>query len=123
MACIEAKARLFMRRSPLLPIHLPIQLDGLEQRQRLKQQFARRQGHGPKIKAALAALQATGELPGDLRAVELERRINDWLRGAGYGESELPTRWSIKRHARRKGDINYSCDAHRSQYLPRRQPR
>jgi hypothetical protein len=100
VACSATKARLLMSRSPLLPIHLPIQLAGLEQRQRLKRQFASRPGHGPKIKAALDALQARGDLPADLRPIELERRINDWLRGAGYGESELPTRWSIKRHAR-----------------------
>jgi hypothetical protein len=89
-----------MRRSPLLPIHLPIQVAGLEQRQRLQRQFASRPGHGPKIKAALEALHARGDLPADLRPIELERRVNDWLRGKGYGEAELPSRWAIKRHAR-----------------------
>jgi hypothetical protein len=96
-----------MRRSPLLPIHLPIQLAGLEQRQRLNRQFARRQGHGPKIRAAIDALQAAGELPADLRPVERDRRIKDWLRRAGYTDTEQPSRFAISRQVKgRIGDAN-----------------
>jgi hypothetical protein len=100
VACIETKTRRYMPRAPLLPIHLPFELSSLEQRRRLRQQFARRPGHGPKIKAALEGLRSSGNLPENLRPIELERRIKVWLRDVGYDEGELPTRWSIKRHAR-----------------------
>ena len=46
-------------------------------------------GHGPKIQEAVAALEACGELPRNLRPVTRDRLILNWLTGRGYA-ADLP---------------------------------
>jgi hypothetical protein len=110
----EAKARLLMRRSPLLPIHLPIQLAGLEQRQRVRQQFARRwetpraRGHAAKIAAAVTALRAAGKLPEWLNLAEVSHRCDGWFRAQGLLAHEIPSRSSYRRHLPKA--LRAACD-------------
>ena len=54
-------------------------------------------GHGPKIREAVAALEASGELPRHLRPVLRDRRILGWLAANGYG-ADLPSRSALARH-------------------------
>jgi hypothetical protein len=54
-------------------------------------------GHGPKIREAVEALEASGELPRYLRPVLRNRRVLDWLAANGYG-ADLPSRSAIARH-------------------------
>jgi hypothetical protein len=56
-----------------------------------------RRGHGPKIRKAVEALEASGELPRHLRPVLRNRRILDWLDANGYG-ADLPSRSALTRH-------------------------
>jgi hypothetical protein len=54
-------------------------------------------GHGPKIREAVEASEASGELPRHLRPVLRNRRILDWLAANGY-EADLPSRSALSRH-------------------------
>ena len=54
-------------------------------------------GHGPKIRVAVEALEASGELPRHLRPVLRNRRVLDWLAANGY-EADLPSRSALARH-------------------------
>ena len=54
-------------------------------------------GHGPKIREAVQALEASGELPRHLRPVLRDRRILKWLAANGY-EADLPSRSALARH-------------------------
>jgi hypothetical protein len=54
-------------------------------------------GHGPKIREAVEALEASGELPRHLRPVLRDRRVLDWLAANGYG-ADLPSRSALARH-------------------------
>jgi hypothetical protein len=54
-------------------------------------------GHGPKIREAVEALAACGEMPRHLRPVLRNRRILDWLAANGYG-ADLPSRSALARH-------------------------
>lgn len=56
-----------------------------------------RRGHGPKIEEAVRALRREQRLPENLRTVERDRRILQWLEAHGYGE-DLPSRTAIARH-------------------------
>jgi hypothetical protein len=47
---------------------------------------------------AVQALRAAGQLPPNLRPVELEKRIHAQLKAAGYVDAELPSRRAIGRH-------------------------
>jgi hypothetical protein len=57
----------------------------------------KQRGHGAKIDEAIEALKAEGKLPRNLRTVERDRRILEWLTANGYG-SDLPSRTAIARH-------------------------
>ena len=54
-------------------------------------------GHGPKIREAVQALEASGELPRNLRPVLRDQRILKWLAANGY-EADLPSRSALARH-------------------------
>jgi hypothetical protein len=54
-------------------------------------------GHGPKIREAVEALEASGELPRYLRPGLRNRRVLDWLAANGYG-ADLPSRSALARH-------------------------
>ena len=56
-----------------------------------------RSGTWPKIREAVEALEARGELPRHLRPVLRNRRILDWLAANGYG-ADLPSRSALARH-------------------------
>jgi hypothetical protein len=56
-------------------------------------------GHGAKIAEAARALRELGRFPPNLRSVERDRRIIDWLTVHGYAE-DLPSRHAIARHFR-----------------------
>lgn len=56
-----------------------------------------RRGHGPKIAEAVQALRAAGELPANLRPVERDRRIINYLTTRGYA-ADKPSRFAIARH-------------------------
>ena len=58
-------------------------------------------GHGAKIEAALAALEARGKLPPHLRACELYRLVTEELKEQGYGRDLMPSRDAVRRHAER----------------------
>jgi hypothetical protein len=54
-------------------------------------------GHGPKIREAVGALEASGELPRHLRPVLRDQRILKWLAANGY-EADLPSRSALARY-------------------------
>lgn len=54
-------------------------------------------GHGPKIQEAVAALEACGDLPRNLRPAHRDRRILDWLVQRGYA-ADLPSRSALARY-------------------------
>jgi hypothetical protein len=56
-----------------------------------------RRGHGPKIREAIAALEARRELPRNLRPGTRDSRILDWLTGHGYA-ADLPSRSALARY-------------------------
>jgi hypothetical protein len=57
----------------------------------------KQRGHSAKIEEAIEALKAEGKLPRNLRTVERDRRILEWLTANGYGR-DLPSRAAIARH-------------------------
>jgi hypothetical protein len=59
-------------------------------------------GHATKILEAVTALRAEGKLPPNLRPTHRDKRIQDWLRKAEYGE-DIPDRNAIRRAWRRLG--------------------
>lgn len=59
-------------------------------------------GHGPKIQEAVAALEACGELPRNLRPVTRNQRILDWLTGRGH-KADLPSRSALARYFKCSG--------------------
>ena len=65
-------------------------------------------GHGPKIQEAVAALEACGELPRNLRPVTRDRLILNWLTGRGYA-ADLPSRSALARYFDSSG-----CNASKS---------
>jgi hypothetical protein len=67
---------------------------------------SRPRGHGPKIAEAMRGLEAAGQLPANLRLVEIERRIRDWLLAAGYARGELPNRWAVSRFLKARARIS-----------------
>jgi hypothetical protein len=54
-------------------------------------------GHGPKIRKAVEALEARGELLRYLRPVRRNKLILDWLGGNGYA-ADLPSRPALARY-------------------------
>ena len=56
-----------------------------------------RRGHGLKIQEAVAALEAAGKLPRNLRPGHRDREILDWLAEHGYG-ADLPSRAALARY-------------------------
>jgi hypothetical protein len=56
-----------------------------------------RRGHAPKLAEAVAALRADRKLPPNLRPSHRDKRIQDWLTAAGYG-NDLPDRTAIRRY-------------------------
>jgi len=54
-------------------------------------------GHGPKIREAVEALEASGGLPRNLRPVLRNQRILKWLAANGYA-ADLPSRSALARH-------------------------
>jgi hypothetical protein len=54
-------------------------------------------GHGSKIREAVLALEACGDLPRNLRPVHRDRRVLDWLTRHGYA-ADLPSRTALGRY-------------------------
>jgi len=73
---------------------------------------ARRRGHGAKIDEAVQALRRAGRLPPNLRPVERDQRVVDWLKARGYAgdkahghRSDLPSPSALARYFNKRGGI------------------
>jgi hypothetical protein len=72
--------------------------DGGEAKPSIREaQVSALRGHGPKIEEAVAALEAEGQLPPNLRPGRRDQRILAWLAQHGYA-ADLPSRAALGRY-------------------------